>query len=155
MVTTNQLTNLGSTADPADADGVVTLGTATPQEQWEEPGMIECVDKFRRAHPDLAILGPDEIGAGDEQWYIELQLVCRRLATIEVLFGAAGAELTPASVQAAYEAIGDVELPGYYFASWGPGKPDANDGFRLSEWDHTAGGIGGLVPLTKLLDATP
>ena len=58
-------------------------------------------------------------------------------------------------MRAAYEKLGDIELPGSVFASFGPGKPDANDGFRLSAWDSTAGENGSLVPLTELLDATP
>lgn len=117
--------------------------------------MRACVQKFTDAHPDIQVQGPSEVGELDEKWYIELQVVCRRLAVLELVFNAAGPELTPASVQAAYEGLGDVELPGYFFASFGPGKPDANDGYRLAEFDSTEGEGGAMVPITDILDTTP
>lgn len=155
VLRTDQLTNLGSTAERSDADGFIGTSLATPDEQWTEPGMQACVQKFVDAHPDIQIDGPLEVGELDEKWYIELQVVCRRLTVTELILNAAGPELTPATVQAAYENFGDVELPGYFFASWGPGKPDANDGFRLAEFDSAEGEGGAMVPITEILDTTP
>jgi len=155
VVQSTQLTNLGSTVDKADADGALALGSASPGEAWEEPLMVECVGRFREAFPDVEILGPLEVGELDDKPYIQLQSTCRQLVTMELVFNAAGPELTPASVQAAYEGLGDVQIPGFFFSSWGPGKPDANDGFRLSEWDSTASEAGALVPITEMLDSTP
>lgn len=155
VLRTDQLVNLGSTADRADADGFIGTSTATPSEVWNEPTMASCVQKFTDAHPDIRIDGPEEVGLNDEKWYIELQLVCARLALTELILNAAGPELTPASVTAAYEAAGDIEIPGQFFSSLGPGKPDANDGFRLAEFDSTEGEGGAMVPITEILDTTP
>jgi hypothetical protein len=155
VVTGDQLTNLGTTVDRSEADGAITLGGLSAEEGWAEPGLAACVEEFTSAHPEIEVRGPLEVGEGDERWDTAIGQACRWLATFEIVMNAAGPELTPASVQAAYENLGDVDLPGYYFASWGPGKPDANDGFRLSAWDSTVGENGSLVPLTDLLDATP
>jgi hypothetical protein len=155
VVTGDQLVNLGTTVDRSDADGAIALAGLSPEEAWAEPGLASCVQEFTDAHPDIEVLGPLEVGEGDERWDTALGQACRWIATFEIAMNAAGPELTPASVQAAYEGLGDVDLPGYYYSSWGPGKPDANDGFRLSAWDSTAGENGSLVPITDLLDATP
>lgn len=155
VVTAGQLTNLGTTVDRADADGAITLAGLSAEEAWAEPGLAACVKEFTDAHPDIDVLGPLEVGEGDERWDTAIAQACRWLGTFELVMNAAGPELTPDSVKAAYEGLGDVELPGYFFASYGPGKPDANDGFRLSAWDSTAGENGSLVPITDLLDATP
>jgi substrate-binding family protein len=155
VVTATQLTNLGSTVDRADANGALASGSASAEETWNEPRMAACVKEFTDAHPDIDVRGPLEVGEGDERWDTAIALACRWIAMFETVMNAAGPELTPDSVKAAYEGLGDVELPGYFFASWGPGKPDANDGFRLSEWDSTVGENGSLVPVTDLLDATP
>jgi hypothetical protein len=155
VVTADQLTNLGTTVDRSEADGAITLSGLSAEEAWEEPGLRDCVEEFTSAHPEIVVLGPLEVGEGDERWDTAIGQACRWIATFETVMNAAGPELTPASVQTAYETLGDVDLPGYYFASWGAGKPDANDGFRLSAWDSTVGENGSLVPITDLLDATP
>lgn len=155
VVTASQLVNLGTTVQPADADGAITTGSAEEQEVWEEPAMAACVKEFTDAHPEADVQGPSELGEGDERWDRALTLACRWLSVFETLMNAAGPELTPESIKAAYEGYGEVMLPGYVYASWGPDKPDANDGLRLSEWDSTAGENGSLVPLTDLLDTTP
>ena len=155
VVTADQLTNLGTTVDRSEADGAITLAGLSAEESWEEPGMAACVAEFTDAHPDLEVLGPLEVGEGDDRWDNAIAQACRWIAVFEIVMNAAGPELTPDSVRAAYEGLGDVEIPGSYFSSWGPDKPDANDGFRLSAWDSTVGENGSLVPLTELLDATP
>jgi len=155
VVTGDQLTNLGTTVDRADADGAITLAGLSAEEGWTEPGLAACVKEFTDAHPEVEVLGPLEVGEGDERWDTALGQACRWLATFETVMNAADPELTPAGVQLAYEGLGDVDLPGYFFSSWGPGKPDANDGFRLSAWDSTEGENGSLVPITELLDSTP
>lgn len=154
VVTSAQLVNLGTTVDRADADGALTLGEATAEEVWTEPQMAACVKEFTDAHPEVDVLGPLEVAEGDERWDTALANACRVIALFELAMNAAGPDLTPETVLAAAEALGEVELPGYFYASFGPDKPDANDGFRLSEWDHTAGENGSLVPVTELLDST-
>ncbi len=155
VVTAGQLANLGTTVDRSDADGAIALAGLSAAESWEEPRMAACVKQFTDAHPEVNVFGPLEVGEGDDRWDTALMQACRWIASFEVIMNAAAPELTPASVQAAYEGYGDVELPGSVFASWGPGKPDANDGFRLSAWDSSEGENGTLVPITDLLDATP
>ncbi len=155
VVTADQLVNLGTTVDRSEADGAITLAGLSAEEGWAEPGMAACVKKFTDAHPEIDVRGPLDVGEGDERWDTAIGQACRWLAVFEVVMNAAGPELTPASVQAGYEGLGDIALPGAAFASLGPGKPDANDGFRLSEWDSTVGENGSLVPITDLLDAAP
>lgn len=155
VVTADQLANLGTTVDRSDADGAIGIIGLSGEEAWNEPRLAACVKEFTDAHPGVEVLGPLEVGEGDERWDTALAQACRWLAVFETVMNAAGPDLTPSSVKAGYEGLGDVELPGFVFTSWGPGKPDANDGFRLAEWDSTAGENGTLVPITELLDATP
>ncbi|MEQ8840581.1 MAG: ABC transporter substrate-binding protein [Acidimicrobiales bacterium] len=153
VVTADQLVNLGTTVDRSDADGAITLAGLSAEEGWADEGMVACVKQFTDAHPEIDVLGPLDVGEGDERWDTALGQACRWLAVFEIVMNAAGPELTPDAVRAAYEGLGDIDVPGLVYASLGPGKPDANDGFRLSEWDSTVGENGSLVPLTDLLDA--
>lgn len=155
VVNSGQLTNLGSTVDRSDADGALAFGSASAEETWEEPNLVACVKEFTDAHPDIDVLGPLEVAEGAERWDTGIALACGWIAVFETLMNASDPAVTPATVQAAYENYGDTMLPGQFFGSWGPGKPDANDGFRLSVFDSTVGENGTLVPLTELLDATP
>jgi hypothetical protein len=155
VVTADQLTNLGTTVDRSDADGAITLAGPNAEEGWTEPLLVACVKEFTDAHPDIEVLGPLEVGEGAERWDTAIAQACRWLSLFETVMNAAGPELTPASIQAAYEGLGDIRIPGQRFSSLGPDKPDARDGFRLSVWDSTASENGTLVPVTELLDSTP
>ena len=74
VVTTAQLTNLGSTADRSDADGAITLSEASAEEVWNEPGMAGCVRRFVDAHPEIDVRSPLEAEEGGERWDIAIQL---------------------------------------------------------------------------------
>ncbi|NIR41652.1 MAG: hypothetical protein GWN79_27145, partial [Actinobacteria bacterium] len=65
---------------------------------------------------------------------------------------AAGPELTNESFREGLESLGSIDLPGTAFASFGPGKWDGDDGFRLVSYDPFAGEEGAFTPLTDLID---
>ena len=69
---------------------------------------------------------------------------------------AAGPDLTPDSFLAAAESMSEFTLPGQPYNSFGMGKYDASDSFRLSVFDADAGGAdGALVPISEVMDGTP
>jgi hypothetical protein len=68
---------------------------------------------------------------------------CAALQIFTTAAEAAGPNLTPETWKAALEAIGPIELATTHTASLAPGKPDAQDGFQLMqfnrEWKPNAG----------------
>jgi len=68
---------------------------------------------------------------------------------------AAGPDLTPDSFLAAAESMSDFTLPGQPYNSFGPGKYDGSDSFRLSVFDADAGPDGDTLPLSAVMDGTP
>ena len=77
---------------------------------------------------------------------------CRWIQAFTQVATAAGPDLTPETFLAAAEGLGDFKLPGLPFSSFGPGKYDADDSFRLSVFDMTIGEDGDLSPITDILD---
>ena len=65
---------------------------------------------------------------------------------------AAGPELTNDSFRTGIESLGSISLPGQALASFGPGKYDGEDGFRLVSFDPDDGEQGSFTPLTEIVD---
>ncbi len=149
------LRNLGDTVSPDQAAGVVTAAGLTDQEAWEHETSARCREIFAAAHPDIEVTDPVDTPRGTERWFTPIMGYCRYLQTFEMIATAAGPELTPETFLAAAESLGSFELPAQPFSSLGPGKYDANDTFRLVEFDPDAGENGDLSPLTDIIDATP
>jgi hypothetical protein len=72
-----------------------------------------------------------------------------------MVMDAAGPNPTHESFLAGIESMTQFSLPSSPYASFGPGKYDASDTFRLSVFDQTIGEDGGLVPMGPVLDGTP
>jgi len=61
---------------------------------------------------------------------------CQSMALFEMIATAAGPDLTNESFAAAAASLGSIELPGFTFASLGPGKSDARDSLTLTRWNN-------------------
>jgi hypothetical protein len=149
-------TNLGASNTAEMADGGITLTGMTPAEQWETEGTQACATTFSAAHPEIDVLAPADWVEGDgEKWYQGITNYCNWVAMLVMVMDAAGPNPTHESFLAGIESMTQFSLPSIPYASFGPGKYDASDSFRLSVFDATAGESGLLVPMGPVLDGTP
>ncbi len=151
------LANLGQTiSDKSIADGTLTATGPTDDEIFNDPlFQTRCLEPAEAANiPEADFRLPTSYQEGEENWFNPLRRYCLALAIFEGIATAAGPDLTPETFEAA--AFGgdfdDFTIPGLGPASLSPTKLGAQDGVRLSMYDHTLGD-GGLVPVTELLDA--
>lgn len=149
------LTSLGTSANLEDARGVLAAAPLTGQDLWDDDTSEECRTTYAEANPDVEVIEPDDLAEGDENLPQGLIVACRFLRLFTTVAEAAGDDLTNATFAGAAADLGDLSLPGQAFASLGPDKHDANDSFRLVEFDPDIGQTGGLSPLTDIADVTP
>ena len=149
-----ELRNLGSAVDPEDARGAVTTAALTGQALWEDDSVTECREVFEAAHPDIEVVGPDELAGGEEAWWEGIVQHCRIFSLFETVMGNLDGELSNETFAAAVDATGDFSAPGQPYASLGPSKYTTNDSFQLAEFDPDAGRNGALRSLTPIEDAT-
>ena len=133
--------------------GVLTTAGLSPfdGEQFDEPLLQECIATVEAAVPGLTVEPPNE-REGPDDWYAGIRDACGSLAVFVAAATAAGPELTNESFREGLESLGSIDLPGTAFASFGPGKWDGDDGFRLVSYDPFAGEEGAFTPLTDLID---
>lgn len=149
------LTSPGATLAPEDLEGAITINGLSQAEAWNDPLIEECKEIFSAAHPEIELISPADIAAGEEQWYNPVIAYCTWLSLFAMIAEEAGADLTQETFAAAAVTFDQFALPGVPFASIGPDKFAASDSFRLSVFDPTVGERGSLVPLTDIIDATP
>ncbi|MBC8364464.1 MAG: BMP family ABC transporter substrate-binding protein [Actinobacteria bacterium] len=147
-------TSLSETATPEMAHGGITLSGLTPDEIWQRDEVQACADVVKAAYPEVEIVGPLEWTVG-EKWYQGISNYCNQLALFVAVTGAAGTNPTHESWLAAAEAMTEFSLPSSPFNSFGPGKYDASDAFRLASFDSALGEDGELAPMGDILDGTP
>lgn len=147
------LNNLGATVNPADAQGTLTATPPTPDGYWKGKDATWCRDAFEKAHPDVTIKSPKELGENDEDWDSGLRNSCSFLTLFQAVATKAGADLTNVSFSDAARGMGEFSFGGFPYASLGK-KTDANDSFQLAEFQADVGAEGGLAPITKIIDVT-
>jgi len=135
---------------PADLAGVIGSAGASEAESWELAATQDCVRVFEEAHPDIDVLPSSQVAEGDSDWFGNINIFCAPLRLFELVAGAAGPVLTPDSFLTGADGLGEIEIPGQVFASMGPGKYDAADAIRLTEFDPTVGNNGGETPYGPL-----
>ncbi len=151
----DHVANMGESVDQTKVGGVITIGRLSATETFDDPLMVQCRAVFTEANPSVDVKSPDEVLEGEDAWYQALGSYCSRVALMKELLTAAGVNPTYDTLQAGADSIGEFSMPGVPNASLAPGKPGADDSFRLSVWDPTAGERGDVVPLTEILDVTP
>jgi hypothetical protein len=118
--------------DPGYLDGALavvntTIGTSAQASLADDPAVDSCVDDLEtRAGREI----PYELDAESSDLATALY-ACAMAAILEAGLNAAGPELTNESFQEGLESIGEIELPGYFEASLGPGDLGAAKGLRL------------------------
>ncbi len=109
---------------------------------WDTPGVQECAAKVEAAQPDLApIPDPKTLPTDGDvpQWGTSVLNACRYLGVFMATMNAAELPTNESVLDAIENNMGSFSFSEYEFASFGPGKYDANDGFAVATWDPTAG----------------
>jgi hypothetical protein len=145
---------LSASVTPEMAEGGISLSGLTPDEIWQRSETQACADTVKAAYPEVEIVGPLEWTEG-EKWFQGISNYCDTLALFEAVTGAAGTNPTHESWLAAAESMSEFSLPSSPFNSFGPGKYDASDAFRLSVFDPALGEDGELAPMGEIVDGTP
>ena len=147
----------GTTPNPYDG----MLGTigATDSERWNNKSKLlqQCVDIYEKA-TGTTVKGPDEVAPGPdgktEELYIAVIDYCNELFMFRTIAEKTGTDLTNANWTKTVDSFGKIDLVSTDIASLCKGKYDADDAFRLVEFDPTSGQTGDWKPLTPVQDAS-
>ncbi len=119
-------------------DGAITLLPAP--DGWNSPRVQECAAVFEAAHPDLAPI-PDPstsaVDSGLANRGIGIQWACTYFDLFLVTMAAADAPTNEALLEAITTRLSSFSFGPNKFASFGPDKFDANDGFAEAVWDSS------------------
>ncbi|WP_420639144.1 hypothetical protein [Candidatus Poriferisocius sp.] len=145
--------------DPAQLDGTVSsaLRADSPTDPID-PISQQCLDDVQAALPDARFERPGpgvENSADDPNYWPYTILACRDLELFVQSATAAGVHLTNDSFRVGLESLTNLALPEIPYASYGPGKYNGSDTFRLVLFDADADEDGELVPLGDPIDLTP
>lgn len=150
------LNNLGASADPETARGVISVSSMTNAQIYEsDPRFRQCLDAFNAAHPDIEVKHPDTLEEEEPLWFTNVYGHCQFFQLFELLATAAGPNLTPETFVQAIENAGEFSIASQPYASYGPGKYSSNDSFQLVAYDPDVGARGTTVPIGPMQDATP
>ncbi|MDW3217183.1 MAG: hypothetical protein R8F63_01110 [Acidimicrobiales bacterium] len=151
--TFQQIFGAATEAERDGFDGVLTVAglSSTNTEQFEEPLLQECITTVEEAVPGLTVVPTAEL-VGPEDWFAGIRDACSSLAVFVAAATAAGTDLTNETFEAGLESLGSIDLPGQAFSSFGPGKHDGEDGFRLVAFDPHDGEEGSFIPLTEIVN---
>ena len=155
----NFTTAITSGIDPADLDETVATSTrlSLVSDPVDAPTQ-QCLDDVQAALPDERFERPGpgvENSADDPNYWNYTVLACRDLDLFVQAATAAGVDLTNDSFRTGLESLTETTLPQIPFVSFGPGKYNGGDTFRLVEFDAGADDDGEVVPLGEPIDLTP
>lgn len=121
-----------------DLNGQLSMSPISDRDAWDTPKVQECRSIVEAARPDLApIATPGDTTTADVQWERTVLWVCRYVDLFVVTMEAATAPTHEAILEAVTTNMSSFSFAENEFASFGPGKFDANDGFQVVEWDST------------------
>ncbi len=150
------LTTAGVSPNPYE--GAISVGglNDTNGEQFSTPAVQACIAIFEAANPDIPVIDPQDlvVAEGEQrlETYIAVRDACDELSVFTQVAEAAGADLTNESWTAAVHSLSSLDIPANAFSSFGEGKYDANDGFRLQSFDSSIGESGGWKDLTDIFN---
>ena len=134
-----------------DLSGTLSMSPISDREAWDTPKVQECRDIVEAARPDLApIATPGDTTTDDVQWERTVLWVCRYVDLFVVTMEAATAPTHEAILEAVTTNMSSFSFAENEFASFGPDKFDANDGFQAMEWDTSAGAWVAVTELRNL-----
>ena len=101
----------------------------------DDPALDRCVQVVNEAL-GVAVVPPEELAAGEVDYWAGTFNVCMQLAIFEQLATEAGADLTNDSFGAARDTVADFFVPGRIFASVSSTKADTRDVLTLGRWNQ-------------------
>ena len=101
----------------------------------DDPSWGRCLE-IADAVAETEVRPPDDLVGDETNYWASMANGCQSMALFEMIATAAGPDLTNESFAAAAASLGSIELPGFTFASLGPGKSDARDSLTLTRWNN-------------------
>jgi ABC-type branched-subunit amino acid transport system substrate-binding protein len=145
----------GKTPNPYE--GMLSLSGLSEDETFKSAGVQACVKIYETATGEK-VIGPNDLKPGPDgqraQVYIGIQDRCNELTVFKKIAEKAGANLTNDTWIAAVNSFGKIQLPTTAIASYGEGKYDADNGFRLAAFDSSIPPKGDFKPQGDLADVT-
>ena len=145
--------------NPNPYDGMLGTIGATDSERWNNKSKLlqQCVDIYEQA-TGTTVKGPDEVAPGPdgktEELYIAVIDFCGELFMFRTIAEKTGTDLTNANWTKTVDSFGKIDIVPTDIASLCKGKYDADDAFRLVEFDPASGQSGDWKPLTPVQDAS-
>jgi hypothetical protein len=125
----------------------------SPSERWPSEPIQRCVEIYERRTGNT-VTPPDEVKPREdgkrEQLFVSVMESCNDLELFKAIAEKAGADLTNETWTEAVDNYGPIDLVVTEFASFGEGKYDGQDGFRLVQFDSTLGFTGDWAPRGEL-----
>lgn len=107
----------------------------TVEELRDDPGVQQCAQEYNDSDPAV----PLDLATATKETLNGVATQCAAFRVFVLATEAAGEDLTPATWLAGAESLGDLDLPGYPFASLGATKHSAGDAIGVYTWDAAAG----------------
>ncbi len=145
--------------NPNPYDGMLGTIGATDSERWDHKNKLlqQCVDIYEKA-TGTTVKGPDEVAPGPdgktEEVYVAVTDFCNELFMFRTIAEKAGPTLNNDNWTKTVNSFGAIDLVSTDIASLCKDKYDADDAFRLAEFDPTIGQTGDWKPITPVQDAS-
>jgi hypothetical protein len=150
---------VASGTDPNPYEGMLSVTGETDSEHWNKKGKIlqQCVDIYEQAS-GTTVIGPDDVKPGPdgktEEIYVAVQDYCNELFMFRTIAEKVGPNLNNTNWTKVVDSFGTIDLASTPIASLCKGKYDADDAFRLVEFDSSIGKSGDFKALTPVKDAS-
>jgi hypothetical protein len=138
--------------EPNPYANVLSVEGLNSAERFETPSMKRCIDLFEK-ETGLTVVpsGQEKVVDGHRtELYTALSDACNELTFFSEIAKKVGADLTNDTWTETVNDFGPIELPGTEFASLGEGKYDADDAFRLVQYDEEINDWKGLTPIKNV-----
>ena len=143
---------------PNPYEGMITLSGLNDDETFALPGVQACVKAYQDATGDT-VVAPKDLKPGADGMTVRtfegLEDRCNELTILKQILEKAGPNPTNDSWISTINSFGPIKLPTAEIASFGQGKYDATDGFRLGKFDSSIPPSGDFKPESPdLVDVT-
>jgi hypothetical protein len=102
---------------------------------YDTPVMQRCREAWNKATGETIRTETEDIAAGESSSNVAMKTICTALEVFVQAATKAGETLNQRTWMQGLESIGKISLPIVPVASFGPGKPDAQDTFQLVHHD--------------------
>jgi hypothetical protein len=131
--------------------------TSDPNLGYDTPAMKHCREVYKAATGKTILTPTQEEQQGKSSGFQGMSTTCAELQMFVAGADAAGADLTPETWLKGLESVGKIELAASPEASFGPNKPDGQDGFQLVKFNPAwtaKSGVAQFIPVGKSITLT-